>query len=137
MKLGDTYPALKRYDVADLHDLFCEAATTMRYLPPALRKQQLNFWPAFNASDYLNYADENTAVHITPSTGQVSRYELSVNITFELSLEDRKLIWSVALSQVNRRRGVAWKRLSKLFHCNVQTLKNDYEKAIVQLFLRI
>ena len=128
------YSDIENYDVASLAELFLEAAETMTWLPRADRKASLSYWPDFHAVDFLNFADSSARVRITPTADQIDRFTLACHLTLDLDEEDRKLIWAVAPSGVRRHRGPQWKKLGKLYHCNAQTVKNNFEKAIINLW---
>jgi len=48
----------------------------------------------------------------------------------------RRLLWACAHSAVFRQRGIAWRRIAKIRHCNARKVKRDYEAALVDTVLR-
>ncbi len=88
----------------ELHDLFMEAAETEAMLPTAKQRAKLSWWPDMQP-EWLAYADPDTQVKLTPSTEQVTRYELAIELSRNLDDEERRLVWAVAFSGVRRRGG--------------------------------
>lgn len=125
-----------RLTAAELHDLFLEAATTERWLPAGRQRSRLTWWPTMQ-SEWLAYADPATTVRLTPSAAQVDRYYAAIALSAQLCIEDRRLVWAVAFSAVERARGPAWSRLAKILHLHRQTVRDRYMRAVVSLAMKL
>jgi hypothetical protein len=125
-----------RWTAPELHDLFLEAAETERWLPSDKQRSRTSWWPAMQA-EWLAYADPTTTVRLTPSAKQLDRYYLAIALSARLNNEDRRLIWAVAFSAVQRARGPQWKRIGKLMGIDRRTVNTRYLNAIVSLSLML
>ena len=126
----------KKLDIAELDELFKEAAETERRLPRAIIKQKLNAWPDYKSewSGYGYNAFEAPLIKATPD--QVDRYDYAlVLVLTKLDQEDRRLIWAVAASSVFRERGPAWSKLAHILGLNdPRIVKRRYKDALVRLY---
>jgi len=122
-------------DVAELHDLFVEAAETDRRLPPAIKKQKMASWVDYLPSwQAYNRAPEKTSL-AKASPLQVTRYELALTLTVKLEERDRKLVWAVAHSAAFRYRGAQWTKIAKILgYKDKRIVKRLYETALVKLY---
>ena len=124
------------FSVTDLHDLFLEAAQTLRLLPAVVRKQRANYWPEYVRSYFESYGyHPEERIRIVPSARQIQRMEMALELALDLKEEkDRKIIWAVAQSAVFRERGPNWSRIGKSLHCSSKTAKRRYEKSLLRLY---
>ena len=127
---------MARLTAAELHDLFLEAAATERWLPASRQRSRQTWWPAMQG-EWLAYADPTTTVRLTPSAAQVDRYYAAIALSAQLCAEDRRLVWAVAFSAVERARGPAWSRIARIMHCHRQTVRDRYMRAIVRLAMKL
>lgn len=118
----------------ELHDLFMEAAETEAMLPTAKQRAKLSWWPDMQP-EWLAYADPDTQVKLTPSTEQVTRYELAIELSRNLDDEERRLVWAVAFSGVRRSRGPAWSKVGKVLKMDARTVKSRYREVLNLLWM--
>ena len=119
----------------DLHDLFLEAAQTEAWMPAAKQQARASFWPEMQA-EWLSYADPETRVRLTPTSQQVDRYNLAMKLSLILEDKDRRLIWAVAYSAVNRSKP-HYARIARQRHVDRRTIKRQYMAALVNLSQRL
>ena len=101
-------------DVAGMPGLFFEAAETERKLPGVVRKRYRVAWPA--------------------DAAEIFRYDCALELARVLDADDARLVWAVAHSAVRRRRGPAWSRVARIVGAHPQTVKRDFEKAMLQMW---
>ena len=106
--------------IAHMDYVFKEAARTDKMLSPLTKKKISNSWLDI-PPDWTSYGWDKTA-------------KVRLETGLKLSLEDRKLIWSVALSMANRSYGT-WSRLSKRFRCDRRTVKSNYRGALIKSWI--
>jgi len=96
-----------------------------------------SYWPEV-MPDWMAYADGDAVPRLAPaSTHQVDDYDLTLRIVLSQPDNDqRRLMWACAHSAVFRQRGIAWRRIAKIRHCNARKVKRDYEAALVDTVLR-
>jgi hypothetical protein len=120
--------------IAHMDYVFKEAARTDKMLPPLTKKKISNSWLDI-PPDWTSYGWDKTAkVRLSPSRKQIDNYDKALETGLKLSVEDRKLIWSVALSMANRSYGT-WSRLSKRFRCDRRTVKSNYRGALIKSWI--
>lgn len=126
-----------RKDVASLTELFFEAAMTEKRLPGHRRGSVQACWPDTPA-DKQGYGYTETQVRLAKATSaQVDRYDLAIEITCLLDLEERRLVWAVAHSSVRRARGPAWRKLGKMLGIHADTVKKRFTGAMIELWYRL
>ena len=113
-----------------------EAANTEQWMPVARRQVGQTWWPEMQ-SEWLAYADTDAAVRLTPSSLQIDRYHLAIQIALSLKRTDRELVWAVAFSAVRRSRGPRWKAIAKQLHVDRRTVRNRYMSIIVNLSMAL
>jgi len=125
------------WDMPSIHRLYMEAATSLHYLPPVLRKKHSSLWPSYAlANSWSGYGYDNS-VRVQPTTEDITRLEFALELGWELGKEDRMVLWYTCHSAVNRERGARWTRLAKRFHCDSRTVKAKYEKALIRVYYLI
>ncbi len=125
------------WDMPSINRLYMEAATTLHYLPPVIRKKHSSLWPSYAlANSWSGYGYEKE-VRFQPTTEDITRLEFALEIGWNLKKEDRMVLWYACHSAVNRERGPKWKYLSKRFHCDARTVKSKYEKALIKAYYLI
>ena len=78
-------------NVAELSELFMEAAETERKLPPAIRRQKMCAWPDY-VTDWQAYgynAFEAPKLKATPD--QITRYDKAIGIAATIELVPLKV----------------------------------------------
>ena len=118
-----------------LHQLFLEAAQTEAWMPSAWQRARTSFWPEMQA-EWLSYADPETRVRLTPSSEQIDSYDLAIALSLTLEDKDRRLIWAVAYSAVNRAKP-HYARIARQRHVDRRTIKRQYMAALVALSHRL
>tara|TARA_R100000234_G_scaffold34165_1_gene20214 strand:- start:1282 stop:1680 length:399 start_codon:yes stop_codon:yes gene_type:complete len=127
---------LSRLTIAELDELFMEAAETERKLPAAMRKQKMSGWPDY-PRDYSAYGYNAFEVPMLKATpDQVSRYDAALNLVLtKLDEEDRRLVWAVAASAAYRQRGPRWTKLAVILGLNdPRIVKQRYKDALIRLY---
>ncbi len=121
----------------ELHELLLAAAETERRMPAAMMRPRGSYWPEV-MSDWMAYADGDAVPRLAPaSTHQVDDYDLTLRIVLsQPSICARRLMWACAYSAVFRQRGIAWRRIAKIRHCNARKVKREYEAALADTVLR-
>ena len=121
--------------VEALHLLLVEASETERRLPRAHPKPSVTYWPVYQQSEWLAYADETTRQKLDPATArQVTRYdELLDSVVALVEEEDRKILWVTARMAAFRTR-IPWLKIGKVFSIDRRTAKRRYESALLNLF---
>jgi hypothetical protein len=127
---------LSRLTIAELDELFMEAAETERKLPAAMRKQKMSGWPDY-PNEYSAYgynAFEVPMLKATPE--QVSRYDAALNLVLtKLDEEDRRLVWAVSHSAAYRQRGPRWTKLAVILGLHdPRIVKQRYKDALIRLY---
>ena len=123
-------------DVAELNELFMEAAETERKLPAAIRKQKMSAWPDY-VMEWHGYgynAFEAPRLKATPH--QITRYDKAVGLAVtKLDEEDRRLVWAVAHSAAFRERGPSWTKLARILQLNdPRIVKRRYKDVLIRLY---
>tara|TARA_R110000782_G_scaffold40341_1_gene93141 strand:- start:281 stop:697 length:417 start_codon:yes stop_codon:yes gene_type:complete len=120
--------------VAHMDYVFKEAARTDKLLPPLTNKKISNSWLDI-PPDWTSYGwDKDATVRMSASRHQIDNYDKALETGLKLSREDRKLIWSVALSMANKSYGT-WTRLSKKFRCDRRTVQSNYRGALIKAWI--
>ena len=121
--------------VEALHLLLIEASETERRLPRAHPKPGVTYWPVYQQSEWLAYADEKTRQKLDPATAQqITRYDqLLDTICCLQEEEDRKILWVTARMAAFRTR-IPWLKIGKVFSIDRRTAKRRYETALLSLF---
>ena len=125
------------WDMPSINRLYMEAATTLHYLPPVIRKKHSSLWPSYALANSWSGYGYDDSVKITPTTEDITRLEFALEIGWNLKKEDRMVLWYACHSAVNRERGPKWKYLSRRFHCDARTVKGKYEKALIKAYYLI
>lgn len=126
-------------DVAQLSDMFFEAAETERALPPAIRKQKLGSWPEY-AQQWSAYGySEFKPKHPRPSPKQVDAYTKALYLGIEhMNADDRKMVWAVSHSAAFRERGAQWQKLARMNGLrDGRQIKRRYQDALVRLWAKL
>ena len=124
-------------DVDALAGLYFEAAEIEARLPRVLRGQIKASWPDA-PDDWQAFGWHEVQPAPRPATpAEVSRYDLALQLTPLIPVDERRLIWAVAHSAVRRERGPAWRRLSRMLDVHPNTIKRRFERSIITLFYKI
>ena len=140
-----------QYNIEHLHDLFCTACFVMATQPAVNNLTKTGYWPD-TLPDWLSYSTDSDAVVLSKrqaTTKQFSQYEEAISLSLDViskanvsiqsnqvpmcSKEQIKLIWDVCQTAYNRKRGPAWKSLSKLHKCSARSVRRNYEEALYML----
>lgn len=125
---------MKKYDVAQLDDLFIEAGRTELMLPPVKMKTITNSWMDIK-EDWHHYNPKyKRPLKLRPTTKQITRYEEALSIGLKLPVEDRKVIWASSIS-AQRRHRPNWSELGRRFKKDRRTVQNDYRGALMKAWL--
>ena len=126
-------------DIAQLNDLFFEAAETERKLPSAFRKQKMVNWPDYVTewSAYGYNAMGVTRLKATPN--QITRLDRAIDLALtKMDDEDRRLVWAVAHSAAFRDRGAKWSKIARLLSLHdPRIVKRRYKDALVRLYYKL
>lgn len=125
-------------DIADLHDLFLEAAMTDRRLPAAVRKQKLASWPEYPL-DWHGYGwTQQGDTILRPTSKQISNYDYALRLGSGMPESDRRIVWAVAHSAAFRARGPQWSKLARMLGLNdPRRVKQAYQDALVRLYYQV
>ena len=128
-----------RLNMAQIDELFMEAAETERKLPAAIRRQKMSSWPEYvqEWSGYGYHAFEAPILKATPN--QITRYEAAIELTItKLDEDDRRLVWAVAHSAAFRDRGPAWSKIARILGLNdPRVVKRRYKDALIRLYYQL
>ena len=102
-------------DIAQLNELFFEAAETERKLPTAFRKQKMASWPDY-VTEWSGYGYSTTeTTRLKASPEQITRLDQAIDLALtKMETEDRRLVWAVAHSAAFRDRGAKWSKIARL-----------------------
>tara|TARA_R110000772_G_scaffold193141_1_gene304025 strand:+ start:56 stop:439 length:384 start_codon:yes stop_codon:yes gene_type:complete len=126
-------------DIAQLNDLFFEAAETERKLPSAFRKQKMVNWPDY-VTEWSGYGYSTTeTTRLKASPDQITRLDKAIDLALtKMDDEDRKLTWAVAHSAAFRDRGPKWTKIAKILGLNdPRIVKRRYKDALVRLYYKL
>jgi len=124
-------------NVEAFDDWLLEAAETERRLPPAIRKQKLASWPAYQQA-WASYGYEAFTPRLASANSrQIDQYEYVLFCLIQHATErERKILWACAHSGAFRHRGIQWTKISKLFHCDRRTMKKLYIDSLIRVFYK-
>lgn len=121
-------------DVAQLNDLFFEAAETERKLPAAIRKQKMCSWPDYPQSwKAYGYSEfEPGLPRATPK--QVDDFDRALSLGIKhMDADDRRLVWAVAHSAAFRERGAKWDKIARMQGLrDGRQIKRRYMDALIR-----
>ena len=123
-------------DIAQLNDLFFEAAETVRKLPGAIRKQKMVNWPDY-VTEWSGYGYNVMGVtRIKATPDQITRLDKAIDLALtKMDDEDRRLVWAVAHSAAFRDRGAKWSKIARLLSLHdPRIVKRRYKDALVRLY---
>jgi hypothetical protein len=126
-------------DIAQLNDLFFEAAETEKKLPSAYRKQKMVNWPDY-VTEWSAYGYSTTeTTRLKASPDQITRLDKAIDLALtKMDDEDRKLTWAVAHSAAFRDRGPKWTKIAKILGLNdPRIVKRRYKDALVRLYYKL
>ena len=125
-------------DVSNLTAFFFEAADTERRMAGVRMGSIKSCWPDYPEEVNLAFGYNPTEVKLAKaSPGAITRYDLALELSMMLSLDDRKIVWAAAHSGARRQRGPAWKRISKYLHMHPATVKRKFERAMLTLWFKM
>ena len=125
--------------MAQLNDLFFEAAETERKLPGAIRKQKMVNWPDY-VTEWSGYGYSTTeTTRLKASPDQITRLDKAIDLALtKMDNEDRRLVWAVAHSAAFRDRGPKWTKIAKILGLNdPRIVKRRYKDALVRLYYKL
>ena len=121
-------------DVAQLNDLFFEAAETERKLPAAIRKQKMCSWPDYPQSwKAYGYSEFQPGLpRATPK--QVDDFDRALSLGIKhMDADDRRLVWAVAHSAAFRERGAKWDKIARMQGLrDGRQIKRRYMDALIR-----
>ena len=130
---------MRKLDVAELDELFLEAAETERKMPAALRKQRMSAWPD-HVKEWSAYGYSVFRAPVLRATpDQITRYDHALDLVCSrLEQEERRIVWAVAVSACFRSRGPRWSTLARILGLNdPRIVKRRYKDALVRLYYRL
>ena len=130
---------LSRLTIAELDELFMEAAETERKLPAAMRKQKMASWPDY-VTEWSGYGYSSMGVtRLKATPEQITRLDLAVTLGLtKMDTEDRQLMWAVCHSAAFRERGPKWTKLAKILGLHdPRIVKRRYKDVLVNLYYRL
>ena len=129
---------MRKLDIAELDELFLEAAETERKMPAALRKQRMSAWPdhvkEWSAYGYSVF--QAPVLRATPD--QITRYDHALDLVCSRQeQEERRIVWAVAVSACFRSRGPRWSTLARILGLNdPRIVKRRYKDVLIKLYYR-
>ena len=126
-------------DIAQLNELFFEAAETERKLPSAFRKQKMVNWPDY-VSEWAAYGCSGMGVtRLKATPDQITRLDKAIDLALtKMDDEDRRLVWAVAHSAAFRDRGAKWSKIARLLSLHdPRIVKRRYKDALVRLYYKL
>ena len=126
-------------DIAQLNELFFEAAETERKLPSAFRKQKMASWPDY-VTEWSGYGYSSTeTTRLKASPEQITRLDQAIDLALtKMDDEDRRLVWAVAHSAAFTDRGAKWSKIARLLSLNdPRIVKRRYKDALVRLYYKL
>ena len=92
-------------------------------------------WPDYLPDPGLAYGYGETEVRPGPAdAAEIFRYDCALELARVLDADDAKIVWAVSHSAVRRRRGPAWSRVARIVGSHPQTVKRDFERAMLQMW---
>ena len=124
-------------DVDALAGLFFEAAEIEARLPRVLRGQIKASWPEA-PDDWQAFGWHEVQPAPRPANpAEVSRYDLALQLTPLIPVDERRLVWAVAHSAVRRARGPRWAMIGRMQGLHAQTVRRRFERAVLELWYKI
>ena len=126
-------------DIAQLNELFFEAAETERKLPTAFKKQKMASWPDY-VTEWSGYGYSSTeTTRLKASPEQITRLDQAIDLALtQMDDEDRRLVWAVAHSAAFTDRGAKWSKIARLLSLNdPRIVKRRYKDALVRLYYKL
>jgi len=114
----------------ELYDRLEEMVMVCNSFSNPIKKQKLSFWPEYVNDANLAYGYNETKVFIKPSNEMIDRCDEALLWVFNMSLEDRKIVWL-------RGSKMSWRKISSFFSCNKDTAKARHTLALVRLQHRL
>ena len=130
---------MDKLSVAQLSDIFFQAAETERKLPAAVRKQKLSSWPEY-VQEWSAYGYDDFKVGLPKATpSQVTAYEQALFLGIEMmDADDRRMVWAVAHSAAFRERGPKWQKLARMRGLrDGRQIKRRYMDALIRLHYKL
>ena len=121
-------------DAASLTNLFFTAAETERRLPAIRRQTVKTCWPDY-PDDPQAYGYTEEPLRLDPASARdVSDYEVALELSMLLDVEERRVLWAVVHSAAFRTRGAQWRSLSRQLGVAPPTVKRRFEYAVLHLW---
>ena len=123
-------------DLKALDTMFKRAAKTDLRLPPVKLKKIAAAWLDMK-TEWTEYGyDPKAKVTIKPDAKDLLNYDKALELGLKLPIEDRQLIWAVAISWAAKPYGT-WTRVAKKYNCTRQTIRNRYRGALQRAHIAI
>lgn len=121
-------------DAASLTSLFFTAAETERRLPAVRRQTVKTAWPEY-PDDPQAYGYTEEPLRLDPASARaVSDYEVALDLSMLLGVDERRVLWAVVHSAAFRTRGAQWRSLSRKLGVAPPTVKRRFEYAVLHLW---
>jgi hypothetical protein len=124
-------------DEIGLRDMFFTAAAAEQKMPRVYDLRAKGCWPQVPADHRLAYGYGEAEVRPGPaSVGDVYAWDVAIELTKLLSVEDARLVWAAAHSAVRRDRGPAWRKIAAMMTPSVhpETARRRFNRAILGLW---
>jgi len=110
------------------------AAETERRLPAVRRQTVKTCWPDY-PDDPQAYGYTEEPLRLDPASARdVSDYEVALELSMLLDVEERRVLWAVVHSAAFRTRGAQWRALSRKMGVAAPTVRRRFEYAILRLW---
>jgi hypothetical protein len=114
------------WTVKAVEDQFKEALSTLKKLPPAIKKGYFNSWPDIVYTPNELMFQEKRPMRILPTPGAISRLDQTFEWMRWITIEERKLIWKRAAK-------MRWKTICWELGCNRATAWRRWNIACVKI----
>ncbi len=125
-------------DERGLAGLFFAAAEAERKMPRAYDLRVRGGWPDVLPEPGLAYGYNEVEVRPSPaSAAEVTRWDVAIELTKHMPVEDARLVWMAAHSAVGRERGPAWRKIGGVMGVHPATAKRRFQRAMLTLWYKV
>jgi hypothetical protein len=122
--------------IDDLAGLFFEAAETERKMPRGAHPAGGGTaWPEIAPDPSLAYGYGEYEPRPSPASSRdVTRYDVALELTKAMPIDDARLVWRVCFSAVGRARGPAWSAIGRSYGVSHRVVRRRFESALIGLY---
>ena len=122
--------------IDDLAGLFFEAAETERKMPRGAHPAAGgSAWPEIAPDPGLAYGYGEYEPRPSPASSRdVTRYDVALELTKAMTVDDARLVWRVCFSAVGRERGPAWSAIGRSYGVSHRVVRRRFEGALISLY---